>query len=221
MNAPPERTADALETMLLRSDELHEALLRLFDNADFDASPRAEISFGLCAVALEHAASLRALMAKRLGTSAVGVMRFQFEALTRAMWMLYAAGDAAIERLRVPLTIESELATKNLPSVSEMIDQIGKRVGISAPAAAHQDLVRFKDVSWRAMNSFVHGGLHPLRRLQEGFPVPLALQVLRNSNALLTMTGMVLAVLTCDEAITRAMRQFQPAFADCLPELLK
>lgn len=88
-------------------------------------------------------------------------------------------------------------------------------------AAAHQMLVRFKDVSWHAMNSFVHGGIHPLRRHAEGFPIPLALQILRNSNGPSTMTGMVLAALTSDEAITKPMSRIQPEFADCLPELLK
>lgn len=89
------------------------------------------------------------------------------------------------------------------------------------PAAAHQMLVQFKDVSWHAMNLFVHGGIHPLRRQSEGFPVHLALQIVRNSNGLLTMTGMMLALLTGDAVAATAMRQIQPAFADCLPELLK
>jgi hypothetical protein len=82
-------------------------------------------------------------------------------------------------------------------------------------------LVQFKDVSWNAMNSFVYGGIHPLRRSAEGFPVHLALQVLRNSNGLTTMTGMTMAILTGDEAISRTMSNIQPAFADCLPDLLK
>ena len=102
-----------------------------------------------------------------------------------------------------------------------MIEQIGKRVGQGAPAVAHQMLAHFKDVSWHAMNSFVHGGIHPLRRSAEGFPVHLALQVLRNTNALATMTGMALAVLTGNEAIAKPMSKIQPEFADCLPELLK
>lgn len=49
----------------------------------------------------------------------------------------------------------------------------------------------------------------------------LALQVLRNSNGLTTMTGMTMAILTGDEAISRTMSNIQPAFADCLPDLLK
>jgi|LNAP01.1.fsa_nt_gb hypothetical protein len=69
------------------------------------------------------------------------------------------------------------------------------------------------------MNSFVHGGIHPLRRSADGFPVHLALQVLRNSNGLSTVTGMTMAVLTGDESVARPMSKIQPDFADCLPDL--
>ena len=35
------------------------------------------------------------------------------------------------------------------------------------------------------------------------------------------MTAMALAVLTWDEAVAKPMSKIQPAFADCLPDLLK
>lgn len=212
---------DPLDQMLTRSDALMERLTELLDEADFDGSPRGEAALGMCVVAMEHATALRALMALGLPTSAVSLMRLQFEALTRAMWLIYAASDAAIEKLSAPLTLETEQAAKNLPSAKEMIDQIGKRVGQGVPAAAHGMLTQFKDVSWNAMNSFVHGGIHPLRRSADGFPAHLALQVLRNSNGLSTMTGMTMAVLTGDESIVQPMSKIQPAFADCLPDLIK
>lgn len=212
---------DPLEQMLLRSDALHERLNELLDEAEFDGSARGEAALGMCVVAMEHGTALRALMALGLPTSAVSLMRLQFEALIRSMWLIHAASDAAIEKLSAPLTLEAEQAAKNLPSAKEMIDQIGKRVGQGVPAAAHGMLAQFKDVSWTAMNSFVHGGIHPLRRSADGFPVHLALQVLRNSNGLSTMTGMTMAVLTGDDAIAKPMSKIQPAFADCLPDLLK
>ncbi|NUZ07891.1 hypothetical protein HQN59_19175 [Schlegelella sp. ID0723] len=207
--------------MLRRSDELQESLSALLEHAGFDDSPRGEAAVSMCLVALEHAAGLRALMALGLGTSAVSLMRLQFEALTRAMWLIYAASDQAIAKLLAPLTPDSERAAKSLPSVSEMIEQMGRRVGRGVPSAAHEMLVQFKDVSWHAMNSFVHGGIHPLRRSADGFPVDLALQVLRNANGLTTMTGMALAILTGDEAVSKPMSKIQPEFADCLPELRK
>lgn len=212
---------DPLEQMLLRSDALHERLNELLDESAFDGSARGEAALGMCLVAMEHGTALRALMALGLPASAVSLMRLQFEALTRSMWLIYAASDAAIEKLSAPLTLEAEQAAKNLPSAKEMIEQIGKRVGQGVPAAAHGMLTQFKDVSWNAMNSFVHGGIHPLRRSADGFPVHLALQVLRNSNGLSTMTGMTMTILTGDEAIATPMSKIQPAFADCLPDLLK
>jgi hypothetical protein len=212
---------EPLEQMLLRSDALHERLNELLDEAEFDGSARGEAALGMCEVAMEHATALRALMALGLPTSAVSLMRLQFEALTRAMWLIYAASDAAIEKLSAPLTLEAEQAAKNLPSAKEMIDQIRKRVGQGVPTAAPLMLAQFKEMSWNAMNSFVHGGIHPLRRSADGFPVYLALQVLRNSNGLSTMTGMTMAVLTGDESILKPMSKIQPAFADCLPDLLK
>jgi len=210
-----------LEHMLRRSDALHERLDELLGDAEFDGTARGESALSMCLVAMEHATALRALMALGMPTSAVSLMRLQFEALTRAMWLIYAASESAIEKLSAPLTLEAEQAAKNLPSAKEMIDQIGKRVGQGVPAAAHQMLGHFKDVSWNAMNSFVHGGIHPLRRSADGFPTHLALQVLRNSNGLSTMTGMTMAVLTGDEAISKPMSKIQPAFADCLPDLPK
>ena len=217
----PVDSDDPLEQMLQRSGALHDRLNELLDDAEFDGSPRSEAALGMCLVAMEHATALQALMALGMPTSAVSLMRLQFEALTRAMWLIYAASDAAIGKLSAPLTLDAEQAAKNLPTAKEMIDQIGKRVGQGVPAAAHQMLAHFKDVSWNAMNSFVHGGIHPLRRSADGFPVHLALQVLRNSNGLSTMTGMTMAVLTGDEAIAKPMSKIQPAFADCLPDLLQ
>jgi hypothetical protein len=58
----------------------------------------------------------------------------------------------------------------------------------------------------------------PPRRQAEGFPVHLAVQILRNSNGLLTMRGMALAHLTGDERVVEPMTKIQPAFADCLPD---
>lgn len=210
-----------LEHMLQRSDALHEALDAVLGGAAFDDSPRSVAALGMCDVAMEHATALRALMALRLPTAATSLIRLQFEALTRAMWLLYAATDTAIDKLLAPLTLDSEQAAKNLPGASNMIEQIRKRVGQGAPPVAHQMLSHFKEVSWHAMNSFVHSGIHPLQRSTDGFPTQLTLQVLRNSNGLSTMTGMTMAVLTGDEAVAKSMSKIRPAFADCLPDLLK
>lgn len=195
-------------------------MLAELGEAALDDSPRGTAAFGLCVVALEHWASLRALMALELATSAVSLMRLRFEALTRAMWLIYVGHYLSIAKLLAPLSAQSEQAAKGLPNVNEMIGQLGKRVGQGVPAGAHLMLVRFKDATWNTMNSFVHSGIHPLRHANEGFPMDLALQVVRHGNGLATMTGMTLAILAGDEGIASRMSKIQPAFADCLPDLV-
>lgn len=77
-----------------------------------------------------------------------------------------------------------------------------------------------KDTSLRALNSFVHGGIHVLTRHASGYPEHPVAQVVRNSNGLLTMAGMLLTLLCADDDARIRMREIQTRFAECLPPLL-
>lgn len=93
--------------MLRLSEELDDAICRVIGSdgyRTFDMSSRITASFQACSVSLEHARGLRTLMAEDLPTSAIALMRLQFEALTRSVWLLYAASDAAVEKLTAPLS---------------------------------------------------------------------------------------------------------------------
>jgi hypothetical protein len=212
--------ADPLDTILRRSDDLHQELARRVPDDSIEESDRFNATLGMCSVSLEHAHGLRALIANGCPTSAISLLRLQFESLTRAMWILYVAQDTEIKRLTGPLTPTEEQAAKNLPSAQKMIEEIGKGVGTRVPEPAHRMLCQFRDVHWKSLNSFVHAGIHPFRRHSDGYPLPLILDVLRNSNALSTMAGMVMAVLTGDIGVVRSVGALQTDFADCLPTLI-
>lgn len=207
----------SLEYILQRSNELDEAISSLLNSGTFVSSERCTATLTMCDISQEHAHSFRLLTAVGNLTSAVSLMRLQFEALTRAMWLLYAASDSAIAKLQAPLSEQTEKAAIQQPSINEMFEQISSK----APPAACRMLAEFKDVSWKALNSYVHGGIHAVNRHGEGYPVPLVIQVLQNSNGLSTMAGMVLAILTGDIGITKSMSQIQQDFKDCLPPLIK
>lgn len=100
---------------------MHERLDVLLGNAEFDRSPRGEAALGMRLVAVEHATALRTLMALRLPTSAASLMRLQFEALTRGMWLLYAAitwgACYATSRARIP-SGSMDLSWPMLPEIS-------------------------------------------------------------------------------------------------------
>lgn len=210
---------DTWRRMLRLSEELDDAICRIVGSdgyRTFDVSSRITASFQACSVSLEHARGLRTLMAEDMPTSAIALMRLQFEALTRSVWLLYAAPDAAVEKLTAPLSPSNEKAANKLPMLAEMLAAIDGK----APPPALQMLNQFKEITAAALNSFVHGGIHAIKRHSEGYPVPLLIQVLRNSNGLLTITGMMFATLAGDQELMRKMSQIQAPFRECLPELL-
>jgi len=143
-------------------------------------------------------------------------LRLQHEALTRSVWLLYAATDAEVEKLTAPLTADTEKAANKTPMLAAMLTAIEGK----APAAATLMLKQFKDVMAGALNSYVHGGIHALRRQAEGYPEPMLRQVITSSNGLLTMSAMMMAILSGDATISKQMSKVQPMFADCLPELI-
>ena len=61
----------------------------------------------MCSVAFEHAESFKMLLASRNFTSAVGMLRLQFESLVRGVWVLYAASDIQLSKLTAELNSEN------------------------------------------------------------------------------------------------------------------
>jgi hypothetical protein len=176
-----------LRALLVASDELAEEL-RAFLAAIPSASPhpRLQASEAACFVALEHWDAARALLGTGLLASGAVVHRAQYEALVRSIWLLFAASEEQINKHFSRLSPESEQSAKNIPLVAEMLRQLSTR----APKEAYIPLLEFKEVSWQALNSFVHTGRHAIRRNHDGYPTALVVGVLQNCNGLGVFTYM-------------------------------
>ena len=61
---------------------------------------------------------------------------------------------------------------------------------------AFKPLNHFKTNMWGALNSYVHAGIHPIRRHAEGYPEWLLANVMKNVNSLTVVTAMQAAMLT-------------------------
>ncbi len=205
-----------MEEILEQSEGLSSEFSRIFEYGPGDDSNRVIASWIMCSVALEHSTSLRQLVMNGNYTSAICMMRSQFEALTRAIWLFYAASDQKIERVMGELSEISQNADQK-PSNSEMISKIAGK----APEQAVQMLVEFRDVQWKALNSYVHGGIHALQRHGVGYPQKLVIDIVKSSNALLSMTAMMAAILTSNPVIAKDVSQIQLRHKDCLPILLQ
>jgi hypothetical protein len=154
-----------LKTIRSRGLLFLQNVIEIIDQPTYDGSARIVVSGNLCQMSLEHSAAFRTLAENRMFASAFAVFRAQFEATPRAVWSLYAATDWHIERISARLTADSEQAAKNLPQVQEMLDALAKVPTARIPFDA---LSEFKTTAWRALNSYIHGGIHPLARMVEG-----------------------------------------------------
>ncbi len=202
-----------LSAIFNESDDLAEELIALIDAPLFDDSPRIRTSDVACSLSLEHWASVRELLHSGLLSSAIVVHRAQFEALARSVWLLYAASEDHLSKLITTLSLESEQATKNMPQTAEMMQALATK----APPQAYDALFRFKENSWKALNSYAHAGIHPIRRHGDGYPVQLIHDVLRNSNGLAVVSCMQAAVLSGQQPLQRNIFATATKHPSCMP----
>lgn len=206
----------AFEILLARSAAFEEALANCFPEAAVVlAVPdlKHELVAAACILSIEHASVLRAAFAAAAPSSGAAVLRLQYEALLRSAWLLFVASPIQIDKLAKGLDQEAEQAAKNLPGYMVMLGDVVKKAphGLSAPIA------EFNQYSRHAFNSFVHSGIHPLRRTREGFPLGLATNVVRLSNGLMQFAYRLLASLSGSQQRMDEVTQLYKEFTDCLP----
>ena len=100
-----------------------------------------------------------------------------------------------------------------MPQVAEMMQDLAK----TAPQQAYEALSRFKDNSWKALNSYAHAGIHPIRRHHDGYPLKLLHDMLRNANTLAVMSCMQAAVLSGEQPLQRKVIELANKFPACMP----
>lgn len=130
------------------------------------------------------------------------------------MWLLYAASDTSVSKLMAELTSESAHRANKLPLLSEMLTKLEGK----APAEAVSMLNEFKEYSWKPLSSFVHGGIHAITRHSKGYPAQLLEQLLKISNGVSVMTGMMLVILSGSPTQQGKITTIQAEFKDCLPD---
>jgi hypothetical protein len=163
---------------------------------------------------LEHAFGAYLLLTQDLYGPGFSLHRPQFETLVRGVWLLHAATDTWVEKLSQPLTVKSAKKADQTPMLRDMLEQLGKS---DAPAHLVQQLAQFRDVTWKALNSFAHGGIHPIARTIEGYPPELAIDAIRNSNALVTIAAQLVLIVSCESPDMEPIRQLVSEFGDCIP----
>ncbi len=209
----PSQEQGAMEHLLARSSLLIQNASSIVDYPLFDDSQRILASANACDLTLQHGHGLRTLLDREHRVSAPAMLRCQFEAMVRSLWILYCADDDQVALMMAAELVES-LAGQKLPMAGDMLKALSKVPQASHPSALLQE---FRQSGWNAMNSYVHGGVHALHRLREGFPEELAVSVLKLSNGLSMLAAMHLAILIGRGALQKSLIQLHESYGECLP----
>lgn len=205
----------SIEECATSTDRLYRSMGECLTNIEHDGSARSQLAVMFSTIAIEHGVSLRVLVSIENLASAVALLRVQFETVTRALWLHFAASNERVDRYAKLIVSRTLKEPANGPSIQEMLDALGK----TAPPSIAKMLGELKQGAWGPLNSYVHTGIHPLMQAHHGYPPEYALQTLRNANGLSTMAAMLMAVLSGNLEITRRIREIQLANLDCLPPL--
>ena len=206
---------EKLKKLLDRTADFHAAVRTHVGKLNPFQDCRSQVSFQAGLLSLAHATGTFVLINSNLLPSAYALMRPQYECLVRGIWLLHAANDSWVEKLREPLTVETARRANEGPMLAEMLK--GLEASNTAPQSIVGQLKEYRDVTWKALNSYAHGGLHPLTRTVSGYPAQLNYDVVRNSNAIVALTAQLLSILTGDPRHMDPVRKLHLEFADCLP----
>lgn len=201
-----------MDQLLSRSADYENFVYGLLSHPESHPSKRTEGARILCAVSMEHAQSIKILMHSHAFTSALGLLRLQYESLVRAHWLIFAASDNMVDKLLAELNSDSAQAGNSIPMVGEMM----KSMEGKAPPNALQPLLEFKDNSYKPLSSYIHGGIHAISRKSKGYPIPLLENVLKNSNQLCGVTCYFWSQMTKNPLLiaqsTHSFKKYQDCF---------
>lgn len=201
------------QELIGKSHELAAELERCIARPIHDDSERFRISHVLCSLSFEHAHAARLLAAGGFLPSALAVHRTQFETLLRSMWVLYAANENHLAKLGVDdLNSDTEQAARGIPLAVEMMNDLASK----APPNAYKPIDDFKKGGWATLNSYVHAGIHPIKRHRDGYPVGLLESVVRNINGLTVVSALQAAVLAGEIGLQRDVLAIGERYAFCL-----
>lgn len=113
-------------------------------------SQRERLALACFDIAIEHHASIVLLVQSQLYGSAFALLRVEFEALVRGMWLRHAAS---------PHDIELFLKDKVNLSFKELIGSIEETSSFK-----HEMMSVIKEAHWSIFNSFTHTGVEALKR---------------------------------------------------------
>ncbi len=213
MNDQNELVAENLKILFNRTLAFHNTALKHIAEFTPFSSTRSKVAFDAGQVAIEHASSALLLNSQGFNTSALTLMRPQYESMLRGLWLLHAAEESWITKLAQPLTTENAQRANTIPMLVDMLDALEKSQ--TSPKQIVAQLQEYKNLTWKPLSSFTHGGFHPISRAQSGYPLKQVFDMQRNSNGIFLLTMQLLTVLTGFPDAMHPVRAIHEEYKDC------
>ncbi len=128
-----------------KSDRWAQSLNALCGKMALQSNDRSRLSSALLYTSNEHFFSILTLCSKNIPASAFSLMRPQYEAFTRGLWVQFCAKDTQINSI---------LSGKSFPkSNQEILDALSK-----IPRYEEGQLNHLCKIVWKKSHDFTHGG---------------------------------------------------------------
>jgi hypothetical protein len=204
---------ERLDRIRFGSHLLQTALDTLWDELPEPITRRALAVRGFANVVRQHVLSQRILIQAELDVSATALVRPTYESLVRSIWVYRGADDRWISDFFTPTpqAVESDGETRMGADVAKMLADIAKQ----HPHHIVQPLNALKEASWRAMHSYVHGGIRPVVQSFIPFSHQASGSLLINSNGMLLLATNV--VRMAHGIGSPDLSNIQRQYAECLP----
>jgi hypothetical protein len=185
-----------IETQIQNQIDLSEWINTHFSIKFEFASESAKLAFTCFDITVEHHTSIVTLCKLKLFGSAFALLRVQFEALVRGLWLLNVASEADVTKFR---------SDKGVPRFGQMIKSIE-----NAREIDYGTLSYLKEQQWSIFNSFTHTGIEALSRRMgiettgyDNYSTEDGIRALRYSGLITLMSTAELALLKNDEGLVQ------------------
>jgi hypothetical protein len=189
-----------LEPVIVGACELSNWIAERLNGLEITGERRIFLAVFCYDVVVEHQVGITVLARDRINGSAFALVRPLFDTFVRGAWLRHCATDQQIDKY-----VKDRLDLK----FGELLDQVESVDGFQSGVFS-----RLKKKTWRAMNSYTHGGIQQAGRRRSGayiepdFPPESVIEVIKlaGSFALLAFQQIVIEAKRmdlADEALQR------------------
>lgn len=202
-----------IETLIDQSYELSAEVANTFTSTPVLDSPREVCSRLLCELSFEQGQSSLILICHDAQSSAISLIRLQYESLVRSIWVHRCASEAAVKKLISGVTLDDYFKPEKTPMLSDMLRQLDGHI----PNTLMSMLNELKDSMWKMMGSHVHGGRHAIATAGLGVPEHNMFQLIKVSNGLKTMLVTQIGLISGSHLDTSLILRLGSEYENCLP----